>query len=158
LETFAPGPIQLRIGLHTGTPLATDEGYVGDDVHLAARVAASGYGGQVLLSKSARELVDGLLVTDLGEHRLQDIDGAVAIFHVGSERFPPLKTISNTNLPRPASSFVGREQPTRRCTSRSGRARAPLTLRVWIRARGRRSAEEASRPSEDRAFRRLSSR
>ena len=53
------GPDQLRIGVHTGTPLVTDEGYVGDDVHFAARVAASGHGGQVLLSKSTRELVDG---------------------------------------------------------------------------------------------------
>ena len=55
----------MRIGLHTGIPLLTDEGYVGDDVHFAARVAAAGHGGQVLLSKSARELVAGLLVTDL---------------------------------------------------------------------------------------------
>ena len=100
----------MRIGLHTGTPLVTDEGYVGDDVHFAARVAASGHGGQVLLSKSARELVDGLSVTDLGEHRLKDIEGAVSIYQLGEKTFPPLKTISNTNLPRPASSFIGRER------------------------------------------------
>ena len=59
-DALAEGQIHLRIGLHTGTPLVTDEGYVGDDVHFAARVAASGHGGQILLSKSARELVDGL--------------------------------------------------------------------------------------------------
>ena len=100
----------LRIGLHTGTPLVTDEGYVGDDVHFAARVAASGHGGQVLLSKATRELVDGLSLTDLGEHRLKDIEGAVSIYQLGDKSFPPLKTISNTNLPRPASSFVGRER------------------------------------------------
>ena len=100
----------MRIGLHTGTPLVTDEGYVGDDVHFAARVAASGHGGQVLLSKSARELVDGLSLTDLGEHRLKDIEGAVSIYQLGDKTFPPLKTISNTNLPRPASSFIGRER------------------------------------------------
>ena len=98
----------MRIGLHTGTPLVTDEGYVGDDVHLAARVAASGHGGQILLSRSARELVGGLSVTDLGEHRLKDIEGAVSIYQLGDMTFPPLKTISNTNLPRPASSFIGR--------------------------------------------------
>ena len=109
-DALEPGPISLRIGLHTGTPLVTDEGYVGDDVHFAARVAASGHGGQVLLSKSARELVDGLSVTDLGEHRLKDIEGAVSIYQLGDETFPPLKTISNTNLPRPASSFIGRER------------------------------------------------
>ena len=65
---------------------------------------------RVLLSKSARELVDGLSVTDLGEHRLKDIEGAVSIYQLGEKTFPPLKTISNTNLPRPASSFIGRER------------------------------------------------
>jgi predicted ATPase len=104
------GGIRLRIGLHTGTPLVTDEGYVGDDVHLAARVAASGHGGQILVSESARDLVPGVSVTDLGEHRLKDIEVAVSIYQVGDKTFPPLKTISNTNLPRPASSFVGRER------------------------------------------------
>jgi hypothetical protein len=59
-----------------------------------------------VLSQTTRELVDGLPLTDLGEHRLKDIPGAVSIFQLGSERFPPLKTISNTNLPRPASSSL----------------------------------------------------
>jgi predicted ATPase len=108
-EALAPGPIHLRIGLHTGAPLVTDEGYVGGDVHLAARIAASGHGGQVVLSKATCELVDGLSLTDLGEHRLKDVDQPMSIFQVGSKPFPPLKTISNTNLPRPASSFIGRE-------------------------------------------------
>ena len=40
-DALASGPIQVRVGLHTGTPLLADEGYVGDDVHFAARVAAS---------------------------------------------------------------------------------------------------------------------
>jgi hypothetical protein len=102
------GPIHLRIGVHSGTPLLTDEGYVEDDVHLAARIAASGHGGQVVLSQATRGLVDGLSLTDLGEHRLKDVEGAVAIYQLGETSFPPLKTISNTNLPRPASSFVGR--------------------------------------------------
>src|SRR5439155_12049109 len=109
-DALLPGPIHLRIGLHTGAPLVTDEGYVGDDVHLAARVAASGHGGQILLSQSARELVQGLSLTDLGEHRLKDIEGAVSIYQLGEKAFPPLKTISDTNLPRPASSCVGRER------------------------------------------------
>ena len=107
-DALAPGPIHLRIGLHTGTPLVTDEGYVGDDVHLAARLAATGHGGQVVLSQATRLLLGELSVTDLGEHRLKDIEGAVAIFQLGEARFPPLKTISNTNLPRPASAFIGR--------------------------------------------------
>jgi predicted ATPase len=48
-------------------------------------------------------------VTDLGEHRLKDIEGTLSIFQLGAVPFPPLKTISNTNLPRPANSFIGRE-------------------------------------------------
>jgi predicted ATPase/class 3 adenylate cyclase len=108
-EGLAPSPIRVRMGLHTGTPHLTEEGYVGEDVHLGARIAAAGHGGQVLASKETRELVDADL-TDLGEHRLKDFAEPVCIFQLGSERFPPLKTISNTNLPRPASSFVGRDR------------------------------------------------
>lgn len=120
---LATGPIRLRIGMHTGTPLVTEEGYVGDDVHLAARVGASAHGGQVVLSWTTRELVDGLPLTDLGEHRLKDIPETVPIFQLGSERFSPLKTISNTNLPHPASSFIGRERELRKllATIRSAR-------------------------------------
>jgi predicted ATPase/class 3 adenylate cyclase len=108
-DALAEGPIRVRLGLHTGTPRLSSEGYIGADVHKGARVGAAGHGGQILLSKETRELVDAE-VTDLGEHRLKDFDVAVPIFQLGQERFPPLKTISNTNLPRPASSFVGRER------------------------------------------------
>ncbi len=108
-EELASGPIRVRIGIHTGTPHLAEEGYVGEDVHLGARIAASGHGGQVLLSKETRELVE-VELTELGEHRLKDFQDPVGIFQLGSERFPPLKTISNTNLPRPASSFVGRDK------------------------------------------------
>jgi predicted ATPase/class 3 adenylate cyclase len=101
--------IRVRIGIHTGTPHRTEEGYVGDDVHKGARIAAAGHGGQVLLSKETRALVDAD-VMDLGEHHVKDFNESVWIYQLGSERFPPLKTISNTNLPRPASSFVGRER------------------------------------------------
>jgi predicted ATPase len=103
------GPIRVRMGLHTGRPHVSDEGYVGADVHLGARIAAAGHGGQVLLSGPTKELTD-LPVLDLGEHRLKDFAEPVWIYQLGTERFPPLKTISNTNLPRPASSFVGRER------------------------------------------------
>jgi predicted ATPase/class 3 adenylate cyclase len=109
-DGLADGRIRLRIGLHTGSPLVTGEGYVGDDVHLAARVAACGHGGQVLISNATHALVDGLSLIDLGEHRLKDIEEAVPIYQLGDKTFPPLRTISNTNLPRPASSFVGRER------------------------------------------------
>jgi class 3 adenylate cyclase len=55
-EALAPGPIRVRMGMHTGTLHLTEEGYVGPDVHKGARIAAAGHGGQVLLSKETREL------------------------------------------------------------------------------------------------------
>ena len=107
-QGLASGPIRVRMGIHTGTPHLTEEGYVGPDVHQGARIAAAGHGGQVLLSKQTSELADVELM-DLGEHRLKDFDSPIWIYQLGTVRFPPLKTISNTNLPHPASSFVGRE-------------------------------------------------
>ncbi|HET9674881.1 MAG TPA: tetratricopeptide repeat protein [Gaiellaceae bacterium] len=109
-EGLAAGPIRVRIGVHTGTPLVTDEGYFGDDVHFVARLAAAGHGGQILVSTATAALVGSDSLVALGEHGLKDIDGAVAIFQLGDGAFPPLKTISNTNLPRPPSTFVGRER------------------------------------------------
>lgn len=102
------GPVLVRTGIHTGTPKLGGEGYVGADVHLAARIAAAGHGGQILLSQATYGLVGGAM-SSLGEHRLKDFDQPVRIYQLGSEHFAPLRTISNTNLPRPASSFVGRE-------------------------------------------------
>jgi predicted ATPase len=98
------------MGMHTGTPTVTAEGYVGEDVHLGARIAAAGHGGQVLMSGATLASGAPSAVVDLGEHRLKDFSAPVWIHQLGDERFPPLKTISNTNLPRPASSFVGRER------------------------------------------------
>ena len=52
------GRFACAMGLHTGEPRLTDEGYVGLDVHKGARIAAVGHGGQVLLSQATRALVD----------------------------------------------------------------------------------------------------
>jgi predicted ATPase len=106
---LSDGPVRIRVGVHTGELGLDPPKYVGLDVHLAARVMSAGHGGQVLLSQATRRLVD-VPVTDLGEHRLKDIEVPVPLFQLGDARFPPLKTISNTNLPRPASSFVGRQE------------------------------------------------
>jgi predicted ATPase/class 3 adenylate cyclase len=103
------GGIRVRMGLHTGEPLAAPPKYVGLDVHKAARIMAAGHGGQVLVSAATAEVAGGELKR-LGEQRLKDFDEPVVLFQLGEGEFPPLKTISNTNLPRPASSFVGRAQ------------------------------------------------
>jgi predicted ATPase len=109
---LAEGPIAVRMGAHTGEARRGESGYVGREVHRGARIAAAGHGGQVVVSAAtAATAGDGL--TELGEHRLKDFDEPVALFQLGTDEFPPLKTISNTNLPRPASSFVGREREVR---------------------------------------------
>jgi predicted ATPase len=108
-EALAGGPMLVRMGLHTGEPLLDPPKYVGRDVHLAARIMSAGHGGQVVLSQATVQLVEAE-TTDLGEHRLKDFDEPVWLFQLGEQSFAPLKTISNTNLPRPASSFVGRER------------------------------------------------
>jgi predicted ATPase len=106
---LALGPVHVRIGVHTGEPQITNEGYVGMDVHRGARVCAAGHGGQVLLSQTTRELVDAE-VSDLGEHRLKDLLEPQRLYQLGAEDFPPLKTLDSTNLPVQATPLVGRER------------------------------------------------
>jgi class 3 adenylate cyclase len=61
------------MGIHTGTPHLAEEGYVGVDVHRAARIAAAGHGGQVLVSASTAALLGSDGLRDLGEHGLKDL-------------------------------------------------------------------------------------
>ena len=105
---LARGPIRVRMGIHSGTPLLTDEGYVGVDVHRAARIAACGHGGQILLSSAAAGLVEADALRDLGEHRLKDLSAPERIYQLGSGEFAPLRSLYRTNLPVPATPFVGR--------------------------------------------------
>jgi predicted ATPase/class 3 adenylate cyclase len=108
-DALAAGPIRVRIGIHTGTPQVTDEGYVGADVHRAARIAAAGHGGQILVSSSTASLVEDRL-RDLGEHRLKDLAASERIYQLGGESFPRLTSLYRTNLPIPATLFVGRRR------------------------------------------------
>jgi len=107
------GPIRVRMGLHTGEPRLTEEGYVGLDVHKGARIAAVGHGGQVLMSEPTKALVDAE-VRDLGAHRLKDLSAPERIYQLEIDglpsEFPLLKTIEAgmKNLPLPRTSFVGR--------------------------------------------------
>ncbi len=109
MASLADGPVRIRVGVHTGEPLLDPPKYVGADVHKAARIMSAAHGGQVLLSGATRELV-AEDVLDLGKHRLKDFAEPVSLFQLGADRFPPLRTISSTNLPLPLSSFVGRER------------------------------------------------
>ena len=120
-RALAEGPIRVRMGIHTGEPLRTGEGYVGMDVHRGARIAAAGHGGQVLISQAARELIQDDLpeefaLRDLGEHRLKDLSRPQRIFQLvaeGLEReFPALATLETrpTNLPPQPTPLIGRER------------------------------------------------
>ncbi len=113
--------VRVRMGLHTGEPVTTGEGYVGVDVHRVERICQAGHGGQILASQSTQELVaedlpDGVTIRDLGEHRLRDLTRPQRIFQVVvpdmPADFPRLRTLESlpNNLPRQLTSFVGRER------------------------------------------------
>jgi predicted ATPase len=103
----APPPV--RIGVHTGEPSRTEEGYVGMDVHLAARIAASGSGGQILLSRTTRELVPDQILRDLGVHRLKDV-GEVHLYQCGEVDFPPVRSIGRSAVVTPLQPPLGRDR------------------------------------------------
>jgi predicted ATPase/class 3 adenylate cyclase len=116
--------IPVRMGMHTGTPHLTEEGYVGPDVNRAARIAACGHGGQVLVSAATATLLqsaDAVLLSDLGEHRLKDLSAPERIYQLGEREFPPLASLHQTNLPVPATPFLGRERELQEIAALLGR-------------------------------------
>ena len=131
-DGLAPGPVRVRIGLHTG------HGARRPTRATWARTSTSppaspppGHGGQVLVSRGdgARPRRSRRPLRELGEHRLKDIEGAGrASSSSATARFPPLRTISNTNLPRPASSSSAGSASSSRCSRASPAARGSLTL------------------------------
>ena len=102
--------VRVRMGLHTGEPLIASTGYVGMDVHRAARIGDAGHGGQVLLSQSTRELVihdlpSGVAILELGEHRLKDLKYPTFIYQLVIDGLP-------TKFPALRTKFTGTEAPT----------------------------------------------
>jgi predicted ATPase/class 3 adenylate cyclase len=120
--------LRVRMGVHTGEVQVGETGYVGFEVHRAARIAAAAHGGQVVVSGPAATAAGVDRLVELGEHRFKDVSEPVAIFQLGEGSFPPLKTLSNTNLPRPASSFVGRERELAEVVERVERGARLVTL------------------------------
>jgi class 3 adenylate cyclase len=110
--------VQVRVGLHTGRPTLTDSGYVGLAVNTAARVCFAGHGGQIVLSRAAREAVEGSLpvsvgLRDLGLHQLQGLPAPEALFQVEAADLP-------TNFPPPRTRTL---LPRRRASAGAPRAR-----------------------------------
>jgi predicted ATPase/class 3 adenylate cyclase/DNA-binding CsgD family transcriptional regulator len=113
--------VRVRMGLHTGEPERSTEGYVGLDVYRAACIMSAGHGGQVLLSQVTRDLVEHILpedvgLRDLGEHRLKDLGRPSHLYQLViaglPADFPPLKTLDSHshNLPVQPTPFIGREK------------------------------------------------
>ncbi len=115
--------VRVRMGIHTGELQSTEEGYVGLDVHRAARIMSAAHGAQVLLSQTTHDLVTSELpgevsLKDLGEYRLKDIAGFTRLFQLVipglPAEFPPPSTPSLHrplhSIPYLSTSFVGREQ------------------------------------------------
>jgi predicted ATPase/class 3 adenylate cyclase len=111
--------VAVRMGLHTGEPVAHDGGYVGMDVHRAARVSAAAHGGQVVVTAATGQLVaeslpvDAALV-DLGWHRLKDFAESVHLYQLNPvglpDTFPPLRTLgTSSSLPLDTTMLVGRD-------------------------------------------------
>ena len=113
--------MRVRIGLHTGEPARSAEGYLGLDVHQAARIMSAAHGGQILLSQATRDLVEQTLpedvrLRDLGDHHLKDLSQPTRLWQVVIGGLPadfgPLKTLDHApnNLPMQPTPFIGREQ------------------------------------------------
>ncbi|HEX7267664.1 MAG TPA: LuxR C-terminal-related transcriptional regulator, partial [Streptosporangiaceae bacterium] len=120
--------VRVRMGLHSGEPARHEDGYIGLDVHRAARIAAAAHGGQVVLSEATRLLVEprlpaGVSIRDLGFHRLKDIAAPERIYQLAAAglpgQFPPLKSLGAPvatvgvtagvhGFPAVLTSFVGR--------------------------------------------------
>jgi predicted ATPase/class 3 adenylate cyclase len=118
-DQFSSVRLRVRMGLHTGEGVLGGDDYMGMDVNRAARIAAAGNGGQVLISETTRALVqhdlpDGVAVRDLGEHRLKDIAHSERLFDLVvdglTSDFPPIRSLDvrPNNLPLQLTSFVGR--------------------------------------------------
>ena len=108
-EGLAAGEVRVRVGVHTGTALHTEEGYVGVDVHRAARIADAAHGGQVLMSEATAALVDETLIP-LGEHRLRDLLEPLRLFQLGAGDFPEPASLGRSNLPVQPTPFAGRQR------------------------------------------------
>ncbi|MDP8928239.1 MAG: adenylate/guanylate cyclase domain-containing protein [Actinomycetota bacterium] len=116
-----PRPLKIRAALHTGWADLSSGDYYGSTINRAARLRAIAHGGQTLISRATWELLadslpDGVVIEDIGEHRLKDLTRPEQVFQVHvpglPNSFPPLtslRTIPN-NLPEQLTEFVGRER------------------------------------------------
>ncbi|MDQ2906032.1 MAG: tetratricopeptide repeat protein [Chloroflexota bacterium] len=115
------GSLRVRMAIHTGVAEQRGNDYFGQPLNRVARILSAGHGGQLLLSLIAQKLVqdnlpEGVALSDLGEHRLKDIQHAEHIFQATIMdlpfTFPALKTLDcqPNNLPTQMTPFIGRQR------------------------------------------------
>jgi len=106
-----PGPaLRVRIAAHLGEAEERGGDYFGPIVNTTARVESAGHGGQTLITDTVR-VAAGIEATDLGSHRLRDVDEPLRLFQLGDREFPPLRALDNapeTNLPARPNRLIGR--------------------------------------------------
>ena len=135
-EAWPAGAVlRVRMGLHTGEAHVRGSDHVDHaPINRCARVKAAGHGGQVLVTKTTRDLVGGRLgggfgLKRLGEFRLRDLAEPELIYQLTHADlpadFPPIRTIAERtgNLPLPVSSFIGRERELEQTAAALGQAR-----------------------------------
>jgi predicted ATPase/class 3 adenylate cyclase len=111
------GELKVRMGLHVGFVERAATGYVGLEVHRAARVAAAAHGGQLLMTSAAHDLVgETVPAQPVGAHRLKDFPAPEALYCAvvdgrGAGAFPPPRAYEArpTNLPAGLPALLGRE-------------------------------------------------
>ncbi|MEY2583728.1 MAG: hypothetical protein QOE09_3577 [Ilumatobacteraceae bacterium] len=111
--------VRVRMGIESGRPVRHEDGYIGMDIHRAARIASAASGGQVLIGAGAYEeiantLSDGLSIRDLGLHRLKDIPDAEHIYQLVIAGLQTVTTSirslgAPSNLPPLPAALIGRD-------------------------------------------------
>ena len=154
--------VRVRMGLHSGEPTRHEDGYIGMDVHRAARIAATAHGGQVVLSDPTRLLAanhmpTGLSVRDLGFHRLKDIGEPEHIYQLAGlglcADFPPLKSLgAQTSLPVPVTPLIGRDDDLEHLRAALGRPGVRLVTLTGPGGIGKTRLALAAAASLDTAF------
>jgi class 3 adenylate cyclase/pimeloyl-ACP methyl ester carboxylesterase len=83
-EAMAPLGIKVRAGLHTGEVERTEADVLGIAVHLAARIMDMARAGEVVISRTVKDLVagSGIEFDDAGEHTLKGIEEKWQLFKV----------------------------------------------------------------------------
>ena len=114
--------VRVRIGIHTGSARELPEGYVGIDVHRAARVGEAAQGGQIILSSATAALTDdhvsrqGWSLRALGDFDLRGLSLAEKLFRlsvpgIGASVAPPrARKIDASRAPTAMTSLVGRRR------------------------------------------------